>query len=304
MSYSWSVNGQQTGQDQSFEFSSTGREPGTYHIGLAVNNDNFNPGSANAAVTVREYRPPTGTVTATPSQIHAGDRSALSSGFQGQCGGPIRAATYEASEGSIQGDQFDSSGVQFDATNNAEQKKTVTITAKASDGRNTGAASTTIEVTKSATIMPVRLPDVLFSDNSSRVNNCGKRVLLEQLRAYYERDAGGTAVLVGHVSSDEKSGTLAQQRASNAAAVITAGQGICLAIPQAQVQVSAPGLEQNGVGFEAGFCSSSVARGSSSATNMRRVEVWFVPSGGKLPASVTNNQSATALSLGGLGCPK
>jgi len=37
---------------------------------------------------------------------------------------------------------------------------------------------------------------------------------------------------------------------------------------------------------------------------MRRVVVWFVPSGGKLPESVANNQTASTLSLSGLGCPR
>ena len=301
--YAWSVNGQQTSQGQSFEFGSAGREPGTYKVALAVNGDHFNTASAETTITVREYRPPTGTAQAAPSQIHAGDKSALSASFQGQCGGNIQAPTFEASEGSVQGDQFDSAGVQFDSANNAEQRKTVTITAKAADNRSVGTATTTIDVIKEAVIAAIRLPDVLFQANSARVNNCGKRILLEQLRAYFERDSTGTVVLVGHSSSDEKPANLAEQRALNAAAVITAGTGFCLAIPQSQVQVSAPGVEQNGVPFEAGFCQSSVGT-ASSATDMRRVEVWFVPTGGKVPSSVTNSQSASAVSVSGLGCPK
>jgi hypothetical protein len=301
--YAWSVNGQQTSRGHSFEFDSAGREPGTYKISLAVNGDNFNTASAETTITVREYRPPTGTAQATPSQIHAGDKSALSASFQGQCGGNIQAPTFEASEGSVQGDQFDSAGVQFDSANNAEQRKTVTITAKAADNRSVGTATTTIDVIKEAVIAAIRLPDVLFQANSARVNNCGKRILLEQLRGYFERDSTGTVVLVGHSSSDEKPANLAEQRALNAAAVITAGTGVCLAIPQSQVQVSAPGTEQNGVPFEAGFCQSSVGA-ASSATGMRRVEVWFVPTGGKVPSSVTNSQGASALSVRGLGCPK
>jgi len=151
--------------------------------------------------------------------------------------------------------------------------------------------------------MPVRLPDVLFPAGSSRVNNCGKRILLEQLHAYYERDSSGTVVLVGHTSSDETNDKLAQERVDNAAAIITAGTGICLSIPATQVQVSAPGADQNGVSYEAGFCRSSVGRVGPN-TDMRRVEVWYVPSGGQLPSSVTNAQSASTLSLGSLGCPK
>jgi hypothetical protein len=152
-------------------------------------------------------------------------------------------------------------------------------------------------------VAPIRLPDVLFAANNARVNNCGKRILLEQLRAYSQRDSSGTVVLVGHNSSDETGANLAEQRALNSAAVITAGTGVCLAIPQSQVQVSAPGVDQNGVAFESGFCQSSVG-GTSNTVDMRRVEVWFVPTGGQLPASVSKSQSASSLPVSSLGCPK
>jgi outer membrane protein OmpA-like peptidoglycan-associated protein len=304
LNFDWSLNGQKAGQYPTFEFSSANRQPGNYNVALTVEGDNYNPSSAQTAITLREYRPPAGTAQANPAQIRAGDTSAISASFQGQCGGAIHAPTFEASEGSMRGDQFDSTTVQFDGANNAEQRKTVTITAKAVDNRSFGTATTTVEVVKAAVVVPIRLPDVLFSANSARVNNCGKRILLEQLRAYAERDSTGTVVLVGHSSSDETAANLAQERALNAAAVITAGTGICLSIPQSQVQVSSPGVEQNGVSFETGFCQSSVGAGASTATAMRRVEVWFVPTGGQLPASVTNNQAATALPVSSLGCPK
>jgi opacity protein-like surface antigen len=299
----WSVNGQPVSQTGSYEFNSAGMAPGTYTVKLTTGGDAFNPESAETTVTVHEYQPPTGTVQANPALIHAGDKSAVSSNFTGQCGGPIQAATYEASEGAMQGDQFDSSSIQWDASNNSEQKKTVTITAKAADNKSVGTATTTIDVVKSAVIMPVRLPDLLFPANSSRVNNCAKRILLEQLRAYYERDSSGTVVLSGFQSADEKGANLAQQRAMNAAAVVTAGTGVCLSIPETQVQVSSPGVDQNGVPFEAGFCRSSVGP-IGPETDMRRVAVWFVPSGGQIPASVTNSQSASTLSVSRLGCPK
>ena len=267
-----------------------------------MNGNNFNPVSAETTITVKEYLPPTGTAQANPAQVRAGEKSDLTASFQGQCGGTIQAPTFEASEGSVQGSQFDSTGVQFDPANRAEQRKTITITAKAADNRSVGTATASVEVIKSAGA--IRLPDVLFPANSSRVNNCGKRILLEQLRAYVERDPTGTVALVGHVSSDEKPADLAMQRAMNAAAVISAGTGVCLSVPQSQVQISAPGADQMGVGFEAGFCQASVGKGPADTVDARRVEVWFVPTGGALPSSVTNNQSASAMSVSGLGCPK
>lgn len=304
LNFQWSVNGQPIGQQHSFVFGTDGREPGTYTVALTVSGATVNAATAQTALTVREYRAPTGTAQADPAEILAGEKSTLSASCQGQCGGTIQAPTFTASEGSVQGNQFDSTSVQFDASNNAEQRKAVTITATCADSRSTGTATTTITVIKKAVITPIRLPDVLFDANSARVNNCGKRILLEQLRAYFERDSAGKVVLVGHSSSDERAANLAQQRALNAAAVITAGTGVCLAIPQPQVLISSPGVEQNGVGFEPGFCSSSVRGGASSSGEMRRVEVWFVPNGGQLPSSLTNYEDASALPVSGLGCPK
>ncbi len=304
LNYSWTVNGQAVGQGASLTFDSTGRSAGTYDVGVMVSGNGIQEANASTTITVREYVAPTGTVQATPAQIPAGEKSSLSANFTGQCGGPIQAATYEASEGTVEGDQFNSASVSFDADCSKEQRKTVTITAKADDSRNTGTATTTIEVVKAACPQAVRLPDVLFSPNNSRVNNCGKRILLEQLRSYIERGSSGTVVLVGHTSSGEKPADLAQKRAMNAAAVITAGTGVCLSVPQTQVQISSPGVEQNGVSFESGFCQSSVGGAGSTSSEMRRVEVWFVPAGGQVPSSVTNSESAASLPVSTLGCPK
>jgi outer membrane protein OmpA-like peptidoglycan-associated protein len=303
LTYTWTLNGQATGQGQAYDLDTTGRPAGTYQIMLGATGNGFNPASAQTTITVKEYRPPTGTAQANPAVVQFGEKSTLSAQFSGQCGGPISEPVCRADEGSVQGNTFDSSGVSFDPSNHAEQRKTVTLTCDARDNQTTGTATTTVEVVKGAAAMPVRLPDVLFPANSSRVNNCGKRILLEQLRGYVERDSGGTVYLVGHKSSDERAASLAQNRAMNAAAVITAGTGVCLSIPQSQVQISAPGVDQNGVSFESGFCQTSVGT-ASSASQMRRVVVWFVPAGGQAPESVTGSQAATALPVSSLGCPK
>lgn len=138
---------------------------------------------------------------------------------------------------------------------------------------------------------------MLFSGNNARVNNCGKRILPEELGVYVQTDPTGTVVLVGHSWSDETADNLDMPRALNAAAVITAATGVCLAIRQSQVLVNATGVNQNGVGFETGFCGTSVATGAS---GMRRVEVWFIPTGGHPPAY----QNASSLPVSVLGCLK
>ena len=90
LSFTWSVNGQPTAQGQSFQFGGTGRDPGTYKVKVSASGNTFNPASAETSITVLEYQPPTGTAMANPSQIHAGETSALSASFHGQCGGPFK----------------------------------------------------------------------------------------------------------------------------------------------------------------------------------------------------------------------
>jgi hypothetical protein len=316
VTYQWSVNGKPVSQGGQFEFGTNGLAPGTYRVGVTAGGAAYNSASADVSITVKEYLPPTGTVEANPGEVYVGGKSQLSARFQGQCGGPIQPAAFSASDGAVADAEFDSSSVQFDASVRSEQRQAVTITATAADNRSTGTATTTVTVIQKATIAAIRLPDILFPVGSARVNNCGKRVLLEQLRSYFERDPGGKAVLVGHNSANETAPNLAEERVRNAAAVITAGTGICLSIPQDQVLLSAPGLVQNGVQFEPNFCGPSAAGGTSAErpgqlvsaqdtmVEFRRVEVWFVPSGGQLPPSAANQQTAAALAVSKLGCPK
>jgi hypothetical protein len=77
--------------------------------------------------------------------------------------------------------------------------------------------------------------------------------------------------------------------------------------------LSATGAADNGVGFQPYFCSASTAtverqgqaveRSDNSAKN-RRVEVWFVPTGGVLPAWANDAKSSATLGVSRLGCPR
>ena len=219
-----------------------------------------------------------------------------------------------ASEGSVTGNQFDSSAVQFNVSDAAEQSKTVAFEARVQDVGGTGTANARIVVKRPA--MATRLPDIIFPPRSSRVNNCGKRVLLEELKSFMERDPRGNVVLVGHVSDGETAPSgLDQQRALNAAAVISAGQGICGSFPTTQILVAAVGPADNGTGFQPNFCGASATprtaerlgqavKDSDEQARFRRVEVWFVPPGGKPPASASEYQNASTLAVSSLGCPK
>ena len=87
----------------------------------------------------------------------------------------------------MSGDQFDATSVQFAPPTTSEQRKTIMITAKVSDEQGSGSAQANVVVKQRALLSARQLPDVLFAKGSDRVNNCGKRVLLEELRTLDEQ---------------------------------------------------------------------------------------------------------------------
>ncbi len=305
----WTLNGEPVSQTATLDFNTAGRAPGSYKIGMKVTD-----ASAETPVTVLEYRPPSGTLQVSPTEVWVGEKATLSANFNpGQCGGALKPATLSASEGTISGANYDSSGIQFDPSNNSEQRKTITIAANVADDKGSANAQASIVVKKRAAIMAKRLPDIVFATGSARVNNCGKRVLLEELKATLDNDPGGKVVFVGHQTDNEaKWPGLDQKRALNAAAVISAGQGICAAFPASQINVSAEGATQTGVDLQPHFCAASAGAEkpgqgvseSDDAAKYRRVEVWFVPTGGMLPPSLKDYKDAASLSVSALGCPR
>jgi len=310
----WSINGEPVSQAPRFEFGGTGRNAGAYRIGLKVTANDYNDASADTTITVLGYTSPSGSVSVSPSEIFVGDRATLTANFSpGQCGGPV-TVTYSAAEGAVSGNQFDSTNVQLAPPGTSEQRRTITLMAKASDARGSGSAETSVVVKQRAALAPRQLPDVLFTQNSDRVNNCGKRVLLEELRRLTDSDPQGRVVIVGHLGGTESSSkNLDTKRALNAAAVISAGQGVCTSFPASQVLVDAVGAAENGVAYQPNFCAGSTAvserpgqtvAASDDSAKSRRVEVWFVPAGGMLPPSAANAKGAATLSVNSLGCPR
>ena len=311
----WTINGEPVSQAQRLEFGATGRDPGPYRIGLKVTADGYNDASAETTVTVLGYMPPSGTLTVSPSEIWLGDKATIGASFSGgQCRGTVGPVTFAATEGMINGDQYDSTSVQFAPPTSSEQRRTITIAAKVSDERGSGSAQANVIVKQRALLSARQLPDVLFAQQSDRVNNCGKRVLLETLRGLTDGDPMGRVVLVGHTAEAERASQgLDARRALNAAAVISAGQGVCTAFPASRILVNAAGATDNGVSFQPNFCGGSTAVAeragqevatSDDAAKNRRVEVWFVPTGGALPPSGEGATDAATRGVSRLGCPQ
>jgi len=308
--YEWTIEGKPISKSPSLDFGTTGLEPGAYKVGLTVSAAEYDDATAGTTITVRPYGAPSGTLSVSPREIWAGEKATVAANFNpGQCGGALGPAVFAATGGSVSGSQFDSTEVRFDPGATSEQRKTVTIQAKVNDDKGSGTAQATVVVKKQA--LAKRLPDIVFPTGNARVNNCGKRVLLEELKAVIESDPTGKVILVGHVSEKEagKAG-LDQQRALNAAAVISAGQGVCYGFAASQILVSAAGSADNGVDYQSRFCGSTqelpgaLVKESESNAKYQRAEVWFVPTGGALPASLKDYKDAATLSVSSLGCPK
>ena len=151
--------------------------------------------------------------------------------------------------------------------------------AKVSDEQGSGSAQTNVVVKQRAALSARQLPDVLFAQNSDRVNNCGKRVLLEELRRSRQiairREESFSSATLRRRSRPPKTWTL--KRALNAAAVISAGQGVCTSFPASQILVNAAGAAENGVRLPAEFLrgldGSSGETGSNRSRQRRRRQV-------------------------------
>ena len=105
--------------------------------------------------------------------------------------------------------------------------------------------------------------------------------------------------------------TLDMERVKNAYAVLTAGTGTCGNVDKSRIKLDWTGVEQTS-DFQPGICGTSARpaagerRGSavSTADQNRRVEVWLVPKGTKIPAAFKSAKEIPARDLKKAGCPK
>ncbi len=360
LKYAWTVDGQAQGSD-SPDFSYTPSKSGSSNIQVTVTDTTPPPppmerpkkfpvrcwvqppppppvAPVNASVTVSVNAAPP-TISSVAADSPTLDCAANASGKHtanltataqaSACGGNL---TYKwtVSEGSVTNDSaanatFDSSSLNFEGGAQG-QTKTVTATVTVTDEQGqTASQSTTITVNCPPQF--VRLDDVIFAKNNARVNNCGKRVLIDDAAP---KVASGDydIVLVGHRDTDEAENApavrgrrtrgrraaaartaLDEQRVLNAAAVLSGGTGTCGKVDPSRIKVDWEGTDQTSE-TKPGLCGTSNVkerRGSQTteADKNRRVEVYLVPhSSTSMPPAVKNPKPLPEDQVKALGCPK
>ena len=340
LNYAWKVNGSPSGTN-SPDLSFTPNNAGDFQVEVTVTDSTNLARTVTAGpvtLSVKEYTEPQITsVSATPDSLScaadtAGTHTASLAGQAtgSACGGNL---TYKwtVSEGSVSNDTnpnatFDSSTLNFEGGGQG-QTKTVTATLTVTDETNKSSSKTTDIVVKCPARF-VRLPDIVFAKNNARVNNCGKRILIDEAAP---RVSGGdySILLIGHVDADEHlnasgrrtsgrghrvttSHPLDEQRVLNAAAVLSGGTGTCAKVDPARIEVDWVGTDQTSTP-DPGLCGTSnrasqqERKGAqvSQADKNRRVEVYLVPSNSQaMPPAAKNVRPLPEREVKPLGCPK
>ena len=355
--YAWTLNGQAQGGNTP-DFSFTPNNTGTFNVQLTVTDTTPPPPpmerpkkfpercwtpppppaapapvTATATITISEMAPTISAVTADPNTLAcaANTTGAHTANLTIQatpsaCGGNL-SYKWTVSEGSVTNDTsqnatFDASTVTFEPGATA-QTKTITATATVTDESGKTASQTTT-ITVNCQPVWTRLDDVVFAKNNARVNNCGKRILIDDA-APRLASADDDIVLVGHRAADERENapptrgrrrgapvSLDEQRTLNCAAVLSGGTGTCGKVDPSRIRVDWVGTDQTSE-RRPGICGTSARpaqkerRGSqtSEADSDRRVEVYLVPRGTTaMPPAVKQIKPLPEAEVKALGCPK
>lgn len=325
LNYQWTANGRAIGTGAQYTYMPT--MSGDIQIGLHVVDASDAARTADArtiTVHVNMYSRPTVSVTANPADIQQGQMSMLQANATGsECSGTL-TYSWAASEGTVSGTgasaTFDSTSVSFNTADRSRpQSKQVTVTATVTDSKG-GSASASTNVTVNLQAQATHFGDILFPRNSARVNNCGKRVLIEQLYPMLTANPNYDVVLVGHIGEGEtprvgrgrRARGLDQERVLQTAGVLSGGSGTCSSLDPGRIKGSWVGATQQTPSLPTSCAVSTTApkerRGQAvedtDAAKNRRVEIWLVPRGMAPPAAATNAGELPAAELKAIGCPK
>jgi len=314
-SYQWMVNGSPAAGGNAASFTVPTTDAGTKNVTVkvSVTGPDSTATSNPVAVTVKPLTPPTIRFAVAPATMPYGNTAALAAQATGsECGGP---ATVRYTGEGVTGTAFDSKALAFDMSNRLRaQSRTVRLTATATDQKNqTAAANADVTVTLKSEAR--RLDDIVFPQMSARVNNCAKRVLLEQLTPMLRNDPQAKVILIGHRDEAEKGrlgSKMDEARVINAAAVLSAGTGICPQLDLSRIMWKAAGTDQSaetrpalcGTSTDVKELGRSAIKGTDKKVQFRRVEIWIVPGGADMPAGLTGLQAVPEKDVKTKGCPK
>lgn len=311
--YQWMIDGSPApgGSSSSFSVPTAGiTSTSVRNITVMVSAGGSSATSNPFRVTIQALTPPTISFSISPSTVPYGTRVTLAANGTGSsCGGPV---TIRYTGQGVTGNTFDSTALSFDQSNRLKQQsQTVTITATATDQKNQTARATA-PVTVTLTTAARRLDDIVFPLNSARVNNCAKRLLLEELTPMLRNDPDAKVILIGHKDTGEKSRNLDEQRVLDTAAVLSAGKGICPSLDLSRIMVNWVGTDQNDETRPA-LCGTSTnvkekggqgVKESDKRAPFRRVEIWIVPGGAQTPSNLTGLKPVPEKEVKAKGCPK
>ena len=248
--------------------------------------------------------------------IPYGDRATLTSTSKASPCAEPPTVRYTTSAGSLTGPTFDSTGLPFDMVNRSKpQSMVVHFTATVTD-RTGQTATANADITVTLAPYARRLDDLVFAKNSDRVNNCGKRLLIEELTPMLRADPAAKVLLIGHRDNGERGSNLDQSRVVNAAAVLSAGKGVCPQLDLSRILTNWVDTNQAS-DTRPTFCGGSTAVNSTAVkekagqsvsaadarAQFRRVEIWFIPGGAQLPEGM-ESKALPQNAISAVGCPK
>ena len=346
LTYAWTVKGQPVGSNPEFTFTAPG-EPGSYDVGVKVFYDTAgldkrslkavkkNPGTPaerTIQLTAKQYNAPQVTATADRNRVQRGEKVRLGSNTVGsECSGPLSyrwtVDQGRLSSGSNQaGAELDTSSLTFSETQQGLQEKRIRATIEVTDEKG-GKATAFQDIVASYTAPPppppaptaIQLSDINYGPNSTRVNNCAKRVLANELYAQMTdaRYRDYDVLLIGHHDASEKPAirgkkntTLDRERVLNAVAFLSGRGDTCKDIELSRVKVAWVGTQQTNE-FKSTFCDASTQEKKTDAVSStdekaknRRVEIWLVPKGADVPAGAGSVQDLPRDEVQLKGCPK
>jgi outer membrane protein OmpA-like peptidoglycan-associated protein len=308
--YQWQLNGTNSGTNQNNFMFNAPDAGGDQRVSLTITDATPGPNAAQPVnvtqtIRVRPYVRPTIRVASGATEVDSAGNLPLVATVAGDCGGAL-TTTWTTSEGRITPNAqnptqatLDASTVAFPNTGIGDQVKQITVTANVRDTRN-GASSATTQISVRKKAQAVQLGDILFTANNATVNNCGQRILTDDVYPQFRN--GYTVVIVGHTdSSDRNAANLDRTRAYNVGRLLATGgrspnnkiDGNNIKVDWVGADQTAPKKSRQCEASVRETASRTIAPNDTAAAN-RRVEVWLVPTGAPMPASIRDPKELPA----------